>query len=120
MEEFHKGDIVGRKSYGVDIYFKIVNFSKYSDGRKCANLKGVYTRLCASAPMEDLVRIESGAQMARLREISLKSNEQMAASLPGGKGSVKCFGGERCAVTRNSPKKRARWKVLMCPVLSSI
>ncbi|MDD4238738.1 MAG: sporulation peptidase YabG [Desulfotomaculaceae bacterium] len=77
MEEFHKGDIVGRKSYGVDIYFKIINFFENSDGRKFSSLKGVYTRLCASAPLEDLVRIESGAQMARLKDISLKSNEQM-------------------------------------------
>jgi len=77
MMDFHKGDIVGRKSYGVDIYFKVVDFFEYGDGREFASLKGVYTRLCASAPLTDLVRIESGAQMARLRDITVKNNEQM-------------------------------------------
>lgn len=81
MEEFRKGDVVGRKSYGVDIYFKIIDFYECGEGQKFAILKGIYTRLCASAPLEDLVRIDSGAQMARLREITLKSNEQMGRIL---------------------------------------
>jgi spore coat assembly protein len=77
MDVFHQGDIVGRKSYGVDIYFKIIGFFDHTDGKKFAILKGLYTRLCANAPLEDLVRIESNKQMQRLRDITLKSNEQM-------------------------------------------
>jgi spore coat assembly protein len=78
MDAFDKGDIVGRKSYGVDIYFKIIDLFKNIDGKEYASLKGLYTRLCASAPLEDLVRIEPGQYMARLRDITLKNNEQMS------------------------------------------
>jgi spore coat assembly protein len=81
MEEFSKGDVVGRRSYGVDIYFKITDIYECSDKRKFASLKGLYTRLCATAPLDDLVKIDSGAQMARLREITLKTNEQMGRIL---------------------------------------
>lgn len=105
MEEFHKGDIVGRKSYGVDIYFKIVDFFEYSNGRKFARLKGVYTRLCASAPMEDLVKIEPGAQMARLRDVTLQSNEQMGRIFARRQRERELFLGRAVDSDKKSPKK---------------
>lgn len=105
MEEFNKGDIVGRKSYGVDIYFKIIDFLDYSDGDKYAILKGIYTRLCASAPLSDLVRIEPGAQMARLREITLKSNEQMGRIFARRKRERELFLGRAVKSNKESLKK---------------
>lgn len=105
MEEFHKGDIVGRKSYGVDIYFKIIDLYEYSDGNEYAILKGIYTRLCASAPLSDLVKIESGAQMARLREITLKSNEQMGRIFARRQKERELFLGRAVKNDKGSPKK---------------
>jgi spore coat assembly protein len=77
MESFRRGDVVGRKSYNTDIYFKIKDFFQDDAGRECARLRGLYTRLYASAPLEDLVKIEPGKQMARLRDITIKNNEQV-------------------------------------------
>lgn len=48
---FKTGDIVGRKSYGLDILFTIININE-----KGALLKGVGYRLLADAPLEDLDR----------------------------------------------------------------
>jgi len=77
MEGFQKGDVVGRKSYNTDIYFKIKDFYKDDAGRECASLRGLYTRLCASAPLDDLVKIEPSKQMACLREMTIKTNERV-------------------------------------------
>lgn len=107
MEEFRKGDIVGRKSYGVDIYFKIVDFIACDDGKEFVSLKGVYTRLCASAPLEDLVRIEPGAQMARLRDITLKSNEQMCRIFARRQRERELFLGRAVRSDKEPPKKNS-------------
>lgn len=105
MEELHKGDIVGRKSYGVDIYFKITDFFRHSNGKEFASLKGLYTRLCANAPLEDLVRIEPGAQMARLRDITLKSNEQMSRIFARRQRERELFLGRAVQSDKAPPKK---------------
>ena len=104
MEEFHQGDIVGRKSYGADIYFKIIGFVEI-EGGKFACLKGVYTRLCASAPLEDLVRIESREQMKRLRDLTLKSNEQMGRIFARRQREREFFLGRAVKSDKDSPKK---------------
>lgn len=50
------GEIVGRKSYGSDIYFKVVNI--YEDGR--VELVGIKDRLKIETVMTDLENIKSG------------------------------------------------------------
>lgn len=52
---FKVGDIVGRKSYGVDIHFRIIGIEPITQQ---AELKGIDIRLFADAPIEDLVRID--------------------------------------------------------------
>ncbi|TDT62336.1 sporulation peptidase YabG [Fonticella tunisiensis] len=54
MDELKVGDIVIRKSYGGDIYFKIVQIVKKQDGRNFYILKGTNLRIMADAPGEDL------------------------------------------------------------------
>lgn len=56
MEDFKVGDIVVRKSYGGDIYFKIVQIVKKSDGQNLYMLKGTNLRILADAPGVDLER----------------------------------------------------------------
>lgn len=59
------GDIVGRKSYGVDIHFRIVAINPYT---KEAELKGIDMRLFADAPLDDLVLIDNETR-DRFREL---------------------------------------------------
>jgi spore coat assembly protein len=56
MTDFNVGDIVGRKSYGMDIVFKIVEFGEDDKGR-FALLKGIATRIEADAYLDDLEHI---------------------------------------------------------------
>lgn len=54
MSIFKIGDIVTRKSYGSDIFFKIVEI-KNEGGENIATLKGITYRLEADAPESDLL-----------------------------------------------------------------
>jgi len=77
MGEINPGDVVGRKSYNSDVYFKVIDLFYGEDGTKHARLKGLYLRLTASAPLEDLVRIEPGALTKYLLEQTKRNSEQM-------------------------------------------
>ncbi len=49
-----KGDIVGRKSYGKDVFFVVDNILKTRLNKKFAILKGLNIRIMADSPIEDL------------------------------------------------------------------
>lgn len=53
MSELKIGDIVARKSYGYDVFFKVVDIVD-SGGGKIATLKGISYRIEADAPESDL------------------------------------------------------------------
>jgi len=77
MDKIKIGDIVGRKSYNSDIFFKVIDLFPEADGRKHAHLKGLHLRLCARAPVDDLVKIEPSALAAYLVEQTKKNNERL-------------------------------------------
>jgi spore coat assembly protein len=77
VKGFGVGDIVGRKSYNFDIYFKITEINKGPDGRNIAKLKGLHMRLCASAPLDDLVKIDPAELADYLREQARESSEHL-------------------------------------------
>ncbi|MCX7712015.1 MAG: YabG peptidase U57 [Clostridia bacterium] len=54
MGELRIGDVVARKSYGMDIMFKVADI-KNDGNRKIVVLKGICYRIEADAPEEDLV-----------------------------------------------------------------
>lgn len=54
MGELKVGDIVARKSYGYDVFFKVVDI-KNGTGEKTFTLKGITYRIEADAPESDLV-----------------------------------------------------------------
>ncbi len=56
MNDLKIGDVVARKSYGADIYFKIVDI-KQVNGEQVITLKGISYRIEADAPESDLVRV---------------------------------------------------------------
>jgi spore coat assembly protein len=53
MTKIKVGDIVARKSYGLDVLFKVSGV-KEKDGEKFFELKGICCRLMADAPEKDL------------------------------------------------------------------
>lgn len=58
MGKIKIGDVVGRKSYGLDIYFKVVELLKNESGKELARLKGIDIRLYATALVSDLEKID--------------------------------------------------------------
>lgn len=77
MRAIKQGDIVGRKSYNCDIFFKVVEIFRTADGKERAHLKGMHLRLCARAPVDDLVKIEPSVLAAYLVEQTKKNNERL-------------------------------------------
>lgn len=73
----NKGDVVARKSYNADILFKVKDIYKNERGKAQASLKGIHMRLCASAPLEDLIKIDAGELAAYLREHAKRSSEHL-------------------------------------------
>lgn len=95
MEDFRVGDIVVRKSYGGDIYFKVVQIVKRQDGQNLYILKGTDMRILADAPAGDLERpalnkVNSNEEIynkkakALMRKIMLQRKSHMTSI----KGSV--------------------------------
>ena len=77
IAEIKEGDIVARRSYNADILFKVKYFFWDGEGKKQASLKGIHMRLCASAPVEDLIKIEPAELASYLREQAKKSSEHL-------------------------------------------
>ncbi|MCG9968780.1 sporulation peptidase YabG [Pelotomaculum terephthalicicum JT] len=77
MGEIKQGDIVGRKSYNSDVFFKVVDLFRHEDGRKLAYLKGLHLRLYANAPLDDLIKVEPGVLARHLMEQAKSNSEHM-------------------------------------------
>lgn len=54
MSDFKVGDIVARKSYGNDVYFRVADVSVRSDGSKVYQLRGIIYRIFADSLGDDL------------------------------------------------------------------
>ena len=55
MSDYKIGDIVARKSYGNDVYFRIADVAVRSDGGKVYQLRGLIYRIFADSNGDDLV-----------------------------------------------------------------
>lgn len=66
MAEIKPGDIVARKSYGKDIFFKVKAITVTDKGKATAHLRGIDVRLSADAPLEDL-EVQPTEQVVRYR-----------------------------------------------------
>lgn len=75
MSRIGKGDIVARRSYKMDIYFKVVDLYTVGDGKEHALLKGIDIRLLADAPLEDLVKVSPPELAAHWRNVMQKGGE---------------------------------------------
>lgn len=74
MGNIKVGDLVGRKSYGMDIYFKVVKIY-WKGSAATAFLKGLDVRLCADAPLGDLERVSPEALRA-FRQKVIRRNQR--------------------------------------------
>lgn len=54
MAKLRVGDVVTRKSYNGDVYFKVIRLYKGKDGAEMAEIKGLDVRLHADSPVNDL------------------------------------------------------------------
>ncbi|MCF8010137.1 MAG: sporulation peptidase YabG [Clostridiales bacterium] len=72
VEEIVAGDIVGRKSYGLDIYFKVIEVNG-----EHAKLKGLDLRLYATAPLNDLEKIDASRVRDYWKKIISENNENL-------------------------------------------
>ena len=75
MKEIIPGDIVTRRSDGGDIFFR-VEAIEHSLGYTNAMLRGLYYRLCADAPLEDLEK-KKQLEINALREEHGKKQNQV-------------------------------------------
>lgn len=73
MENFKKGDIVARKSYGKDILFNIRRIINTSQG-KIAIISGVTQRIEADSKIEDLEKMKTKIAKNKLKEMDKKIN----------------------------------------------
>ncbi len=73
MEQFKLGDIVARKSYNMDILFKIVNING-----GVADLAGVTVRISADSALTDLVHMSEFEIKSRLNRFQNMKNEGMS------------------------------------------
>lgn len=73
MGEFKVGDIVARKSYGYDVFFKIINITQ-TEGGNIVTLKGISYRIEADAPEDDL-EIQTDSKVREYRERSFRMAE---------------------------------------------
>ena len=62
------GDIVARKSYGMDVYFRVIEIYK-KHNVDIAHLKGIDVRLWADAPLSDLVKINTADYQRYLNRV---------------------------------------------------
>lgn len=70
-----KGDIVGRKSYGRDIFFIVDAILRTRQNKEFAILKGINIRIMADSPVEDLdiINTEDVINSIKLAELDLEN-----------------------------------------------
>jgi len=77
MSEIKTGDVVGRVSYGCDVYFKVIEVFPGGDGQDYAHLKGLDMRLCATSPLDDLYKFEPAQVAAYWHNCMTRNHEHM-------------------------------------------
>jgi len=98
MSEIKIGDIVARKSYGYDIFFKVIDITE-AGGERILTLKGISYRIEADAPESDL-ELQPENKVREYRDKCFRQAETCAADrIP----AVRYYG-------RYMPRSRSRRK----------
>lgn len=72
-----KGDIVGRKSYGKDVFFVVDNILKTRLDNQFALLKGLNIRVIADSPIEDLEIISKEDVINSIKSLDINLEERI-------------------------------------------
>lgn len=80
MPQFKPGDVVVRKSYGGDIFFKVKELRECIEGPKEAVLTGMDVRLVADAPVCDLEK-QDATSILNYRHECIQSQSRMLRSV---------------------------------------
>jgi len=75
-----KGDIVGRISYGKDVFFIVDNILKTRLNNEFAILKGLNIRIMADSPTEDLELINKKDILDSIKHLDIDLEERIKAS----------------------------------------
>lgn len=76
-----KGDIVGRKSYGKDIFFIVDKILKTRLNKEFAILKGLNIRIMADSPIEDLEIIEKEEVINSIKLLEINIERRIAKNI---------------------------------------
>ncbi len=77
MDALKEGEVVARKSYNQDIYFKVIRLFTGENGWEYARLKGLDLRLEATALVDDLVRVDPMELSKYWHSCQLKNMDKM-------------------------------------------
>jgi spore coat assembly protein len=77
MSGLKVGDIVARKSYGYDIFFKVIDITE-AEGERILTLKGISYRIEADAPESDL-ELQPESKVREYRDRCCREAEKCAA-----------------------------------------
>ena len=75
-----KGDIVGRISYGKDVFFIVDNILKTRLNKEFAVLKGLNIRIMADSPTEDLELISKKEILDSVKRSNIDLEERIKVS----------------------------------------
>lgn len=75
--QFQIGDMVARKSYQMDVLFRIIGIEQTSKGNSIAILHGDEVRLIADSDFSDLVAVKKDEQMMRKKKDESRMNESL-------------------------------------------
>ncbi|MHB8172185.1 MAG: sporulation peptidase YabG [Thermincolia bacterium] len=84
---FNKGDIVARKSYFGDVFFKIVEIIWKDGDESRALLKGLDVRLLADAPLTDLEKVSIDQVKSKRRRFLQENRGRLQRLVNGEKGA---------------------------------
>lgn len=75
--QFQIGDMVARKSYQMDVLFRIIGIEQTSNGNSIAILHGDEVRLIADADFSDLEPVRKDEQAMRKKRDESRMNESL-------------------------------------------
>jgi spore coat assembly protein len=102
MNNLKVGDIVARKSYGGDIYFKVAEI-RHDGKENIATLKGICYRIQADAPESDLMLIND----QRVRDHKMRADLAVSRKYREIQGPDHRFNSKKFSF-RNTPKENTR------------
>ena len=115
MDELKIGDIVARKSYGYDVFFKVVDIADIG-GENIVTLKGISYRIEADAPASDL-EVQLDSKVREYRDKCCRMADSSVESRRAGKRNTVNFytaryrGYQKKAIDRDTSNEAGRIKM---------